>query len=161
MCSLTQVGCPPLNWGVWGRCRTGGRKGGRKGRLEAKWEENGLSEPARDGQGHRANWEGLPRSPPGCRWAPRWLNACWTVGRLCAPLETARGLRAGVQDARLNPGRTPGFELHTQKARVSHLFYVLFSLLEKLVSNQLAMAGAKNVVRKCSSQLSESRAAAL
>lgn len=63
--------------------------------------------------------------------------------------------------AQLNPGRTPGFELYTQKARVSHLFYALFRLLEKLVSNQLATAGAKNVVQKCSRQLSESRATAL
>ena len=161
MCSLTQVSCPPLNWGVWGRYRTGGRKGGRRGRLEGKREESGFGEPAREGQGHRAQ---LGRAP---QVSPRVLVGAQGATRL---LDSGASLRPSGNSQRSPswcPGRAtesrahPRFQAAHPEGTGKSLILRAFSLLEKLVSNHLALAGAKNVVRKCSRQLSQSRAAAL
>lgn len=64
-----------------------GKAGRQRGQLAGwavvagtSWEE--LLESSRGGG---VRWESTRRA----QGAPRWPRACWTVGALCAPLETA------------------------------------------------------------------------
>lgn len=141
--------------GARDRCGSGRRKDRRRNcRLGSRWSEwaqlasQGSGGPGRAGKGS-----------PSLLWAPEvpgWPKSCWTAGRSSRragdSLRTPGGCPGRATVARARPTFPAAHPKGTGKSLVLCAF---FSLLGRLVSKKMALACARDVVRRCARQLSQ------
>lgn len=134
-------------WEQWEEGREKERQVRKKaGREQAQPPRNGG--PRRVGKGSPS----LPRAPE----APRWPKACWTAGRSSCPAGDSLRSPSWCPGRTTESGARPSLRAAHPKGTGKSLVFCVFFLLEGLVSNQRALAGARNVVARCARQLSQS-----